>query len=245
MAAAATNAEAGEITLQSLQLYHRKDGTPYMLGAGSFGMVGVLGVKRSVLLALHTLQRAYLASLAWKRLFLCIRCLRYTSEHKTLGFAGVQGQAAWQRRGRSQGLQALRTHQIRGDKLEFVCCEVAGFSAKDVRQSLKSATAEMQLVPRLDNPATETRLSMAGFDSRQYGQHVWPACKPHSGTATAFAHPTRIYCVAGGVSAGGQAAACMRQRERGRVPRRLSGRAWPPAHCHGGAGLRHTAAPSL
>ena len=43
MAAAATNTEAGEITLQSLQLYHRKDGTPYMLGAGSFGMVGVLG----------------------------------------------------------------------------------------------------------------------------------------------------------------------------------------------------------
>jgi hypothetical protein len=42
MAAAATNTEAGEITLQSLQLYHRKDGTPYMLGAGSFGMVGVL-----------------------------------------------------------------------------------------------------------------------------------------------------------------------------------------------------------
>jgi hypothetical protein len=45
MAAAATNTEAGEITLRSLQLYHRKDGTPYMLGAGSFGMVGL--VRRS------------------------------------------------------------------------------------------------------------------------------------------------------------------------------------------------------
>lgn len=48
MAAAATNTEAGEITLQSLQLYHRKDGTPYMLGAGSFGMVGVVRLSRCI-----------------------------------------------------------------------------------------------------------------------------------------------------------------------------------------------------
>lgn len=42
MATAATDGEAGEITLQSLQLYHHKDGTPYMLGAGTFGMVRVM-----------------------------------------------------------------------------------------------------------------------------------------------------------------------------------------------------------
>lgn len=39
MATAETDTEAGEITLQSLQLYHHKDGTPYTLGAGTFGRV--------------------------------------------------------------------------------------------------------------------------------------------------------------------------------------------------------------
>lgn len=42
MAAATNDEEAGEVTLASLELYHHKDGTPYMLGAGTFGMVCVV-----------------------------------------------------------------------------------------------------------------------------------------------------------------------------------------------------------
>lgn len=39
MATAATDDESGEIGLGELQLYHYQDGTPWLLGSGTFGKV--------------------------------------------------------------------------------------------------------------------------------------------------------------------------------------------------------------